>query len=102
MGMREEMKAKEKAINDIVTALVSLIQPGVDLQPRDDAKVSERTAPLRPNELAARWGLHPNTLGVWRHVGKGPKFVKVGSKVLYRMEEVKAYEEKHLQRSTVG
>jgi hypothetical protein len=47
---------------------------------------------LTPNELAARWRMHPGTLSNWRQAGRGPAFIKVGSKVLYPLSAVEAWE----------
>ena len=48
---------------------------------------------LTPEQLSNRWGGKPTeeTLGVWRHKKKGPKFVKLG-RVLYRLSDVVEYE----------
>ena len=34
-------------------------------------------------EAAVRLGLSPGTLRNWRHLGRGPAYVKVGRRVLY-------------------
>lgn len=33
---------------------------------------------LTNEEAAARLGIKPNTLEIWRHKGKGPPFIKLG------------------------
>ena len=33
---------------------------------------------LNTREVAALLGIQPNTLKLWRHQGKGPKFIKTG------------------------
>lgn len=43
-------------------------------------------------ELAARWKLSHQTLANWRHAGKGPPFIRVGSRVLYPLEGITAFE----------
>ncbi len=43
-------------------------------------------------ELAARWRISPRTLERWRCVGEGLSFVKVGSRVLYSLKDIEAYE----------
>ncbi|ALU40952.1 hypothetical protein AS188_00415 [Kocuria flava] len=43
---------------------------------------------LTPAELAKHLHSAPATLAQWRYRGKGPKFVKVGRKVLYRASDV--------------
>lgn len=47
---------------------------------------------LTPRELAARWKMAEQTLANWRFAGRGPRFVKIGRKVLYPMAEVEAWE----------
>lgn len=57
---------------------------------------------LTTEELAARWKMNPGSLCNWRQQGRGPKFIKVGSRVFYRVSDVEAYEAENLRRSTVG
>lgn len=47
---------------------------------------------LTTDELAARWRLHPGTLRNWRAQGRGPGFMRLGSRVLYSMAEVERVE----------
>lgn len=47
---------------------------------------------LTSKELADRWRLADQTLANWRHAGKGPPFIRVGSRVLYPIEGIHAYE----------
>ncbi len=42
-------------------------------------------------ELEALIGISRNTLRKWRWEGKGPKFVKLGARVAYRLEDIEAY-----------
>lgn len=46
---------------------------------------------LRETEVAARLGLAVSTLRVWRWAGKGPAFVKLGTAVRYRPEDVEDF-----------
>jgi hypothetical protein len=55
---------------------------------------------LRPNELAARWRISWKTLARWRWTGDGPRFLKVSGKVLYRIEDIEAYEAAHVRSCT--
>jgi hypothetical protein len=50
--------------------------------------------------LARRWSVSPRTLERWRWLGQGPSYLKVGGRVLYRLEDVEAFEAGSLQ--TVG
>ncbi|WP_249041968.1 helix-turn-helix transcriptional regulator, partial [Oceanicella actignis] len=47
---------------------------------------------LNQVELAARWKISPRTLERWRWTGEGPAFIKIGGRVVYRLEDVEAYE----------
>jgi predicted site-specific integrase-resolvase len=47
---------------------------------------------LTSKEVADRWRLSDQTLANWRHAGKGPPFIRVGSRVLYPIEAVNAFE----------
>ena len=57
-------------------------------------------AHFRQRDLARRLGLSPRTLEGWRWRGTGPRFVKAGGRVLYRLEDVEAFEETQLRQST--
>jgi len=43
-------------------------------------------------DLAARWHMSPRTLERWRWAGKGPAFVKLGGRVVYRLEAIETFE----------
>ena len=47
-------------------------------------------------ELAARWRISHRTLEYWRSLGDGPRFIKIGRRVVYRMEDVLAFEDREL------
>lgn len=55
---------------------------------------------LNQTELAARWSISARTLERWRWTGEGPAFLKIGGRVVYRIEDVQAYEQAHQRRST--
>lgn len=50
---------------------------------------------LDVREVAARYDgkVAINTLNNWRQGGGGPRFVKIGGRVLYRLSDVIAWEE---------
>lgn len=50
-------------------------------------------------DLARRWNLSPRTLERWRWLGKGPRFLKVGGRVVYRLQDIEAFEAEGLQSS---
>ena len=47
---------------------------------------------LNQAELSARWNLSPRTLERWRWLGEGPRYLKLGGRVLYCVEDVEQFE----------
>jgi hypothetical protein len=45
-------------------------------------------------------GVKPGTLEVWRCKGIGPRFVKSGSRVVYRLRDINEYLDNRTRRST--
>ncbi len=54
------------------------------------------TRHLSQIELAARWNISHRTLERWRTVGEGPRFIRLIGRVVYRLEDVEAYEAEQL------
>ena len=50
--------------------------------------------------LAERWGISPKTLERWRWLGCGPRYIKIGGRVVYRLDEIEAYEKRQTRSST--
>ena len=65
---------------------------------RKEAKMD--VAHFDQKQLAARWRISEATLERWRSEGLGPKFLKLGGRVLYRQVDIEAYEESCLATST--
>jgi hypothetical protein len=42
-------------------------------------------------ELAFRWRISPRTLERWRWSKTGPVFLKIGGRVIYRLEDIEAF-----------
>ena len=57
---------------------------------------------LNQKGLAERWQMSPRTLEQWRWQGKGPKFLKIGGRVVYRLEDIDAFEAANLCMNTIG
>ncbi len=55
---------------------------------------------LNQRQLAERWDISEATLERWRTEGIGPVFLKLQGRVLYRVEDVEAYEAECLRKST--
>ena len=60
------------------------------------------TAPRRllQAELAERWRVSPRTLERWRVTGTGPAWVQLNGRVLYRLEDVEAFERQRLRHGS--
>jgi len=50
--------------------------------------------------LAERWCVSETTLERWRSQGIGPVFLKLHGRIVYREEDIQAYEEECLRKST--
>jgi hypothetical protein len=57
---------------------------------------------LRQKQLADRWLMSPRTLEQWRWQGKGPKYLKIGATVVYRLEDIEAFEAENLHLNTTA
>ena len=57
---------------------------------------------LTQGQLADRWKISPRTFERWRWVGEGPRFLKLGGRVVYSVEDVEVYEAEQLRDSTTG
>lgn len=55
---------------------------------------------LTPQELSELWGIAVSTLRKWRWEGKGPRYCKLGERVVYRRVDIDAYADSNLYRST--
>jgi hypothetical protein len=55
---------------------------------------------INQKQLTDRWDLSERTLERWRAIGWGPLFLKIGGRVVYRVEDILPYEEQHLADST--
>lgn len=55
---------------------------------------------LDTRESADYLRLQPSTLETWRSRGGGPKFSKLGSRVVYRIEDLEAFLTAGVRRST--
>ena len=58
------------------------------------------TKHLNQIDLADRWNISPRTLERWRWTGEGPQFVKLGGRVVYRLEDIEAFEAEQLRDRT--
>ncbi len=57
---------------------------------------------LNQVELSRRWSISPRTLERWRWLGQGPRYLKIGGRVVYRLEDIEAYEAERTRESTAA
>ena len=55
---------------------------------------------LNQVELGRRWSLSPRTLENLRWKRKGPPYLKLGGRVVYRLDDVEAYERANIRLTT--
>jgi hypothetical protein len=55
---------------------------------------------LNQLQLARRWCMSPRTLERWRWTGEGPRFLKLVGRIVYREDDIEAYEADRLYAST--
>jgi hypothetical protein len=55
---------------------------------------------LNQVHLARRWHMSPRTLERWRWTGDGPAYLKIGGRVVYRLEDVETFERERRCEST--
>ncbi len=65
----------------------------------DDADASHGPRHLDQIELSRRWTISPRTLERWRWRNEGPAYLKIGGRVVYRLEDVEAYEQQRLRQA---
>lgn len=54
---------------------------------------------LTQKELARHWTISHRTLERWRWAGEGPAYMKIGGRVVYRSEDILAFEKDQLQHT---
>ena len=52
---------------------------------------------LMQAEVARRWRISPRTLERWRCAGTGPAWLQLNGRVLYRLEDVLAFERSRIR-----
>lgn len=55
---------------------------------------------ITTKELSKRWKINPNTIEHWRSVGLGPKFIRIGRKILYSLNSISEFEQMNTAENT--
>ena len=58
----------------------------------NSAGLTRKSRHLNQVELARRWDISHRTLERWRWLRQGPRYLKLGGRVVYRLEDVEAFE----------
>ena len=58
----------------------------------EPAAASQPVRHVSQKELAHRWGLSPRTLERWRWLKRGPVFLRLGGRIVYRLQDIESYE----------
>ena len=67
-----------------------------------DAREGKLIRHLNQVDLSRRWSISPRTLERWRWLGQGPRYLKIGGHVVYRLEDIEAYEAQQVRTSTAN
>ena len=59
-----------------------------------------RATTVPPKETAARLGVEASTLANWRWSGRGPRHIKVGGRVRYRLVDIAEWLDSQTRSST--
>lgn len=55
---------------------------------------------MSPDTLAIRWNMSTTTLSQWRWNGRGPRYLKLGRRVMYRLQDIEKFEEQKVRCNT--
>jgi hypothetical protein len=50
-------------------------------------------------DLSRRWNISPRTLERWRWLKQGPTYLKIGGRVVYRLEDIEAFEKAQINKA---
>ena len=60
--------------------------------PPNAPKAERPVRHLNQIDLSRRWSISPRTLERWRWLKSGPQYLKIGGRVVYRLEDVESFE----------
>jgi hypothetical protein len=79
---------------------LSSIPVKASAQAASNANTDRPIRHLNQIELSRRWSISPRTLERWRWLKAGPRYLKIGGRVVYRLEDVEAFEAKQTKESS--
>ena len=60
-----------------------------------NAEIASSEQSLNVPQAAEYLGIHPRTLDNWRSQHRGPRYIRLGRRIVYRVGDVEAYLEAH-------
>jgi hypothetical protein len=57
---------------------------------------------LNQIQLSRRWSISPRTLERWRWLKAGPAYLKLGGRVLYRLQDIENFEASQAKNHSGG
>jgi hypothetical protein len=57
---------------------------------------------LNQVQVARRWSLSPRTLERWRWLKQGPRYLKLGGRAVYRLEDIEAFEAEQVRTASAS
>ena len=104
-GQPSAATPRPESTRDVLDVLASSIARTATIESKPEPQLQAPAIPAEPNRelltekmLADRWVCSVARLQRWRTVGKGPPYLKIVGKVLYRLKDIEAYEEASLVR----
>lgn len=79
-----------------------MISPTLRFAPEQTKPPADTLRHLNQIDLARRWRVSSRTLERWRWLRRGPAYLKVGNHVVYRLEDVEAYEKEQRRTSAAA
>ena len=95
------MDALHKILRETAAANLERVTPAGQKNPAvvldGAAPLDGQAAHLTQHDLARRWRMSERTLEAWRWRKRGPPYLRIGGKIIYRRSDVLAYEAAHLR-----
>ena len=82
----EEKRFTEGDIMDLFLRALKILEQG---------RIEDENPLLNESKTAQILGLSKGTLTVWRHQGKGPRYVKLGGAIRYKLRDLTEYIKAH-------
>jgi hypothetical protein len=76
---------------DLDSIFFSRLRPLADDSANEENTRMSETC-LNQIDLARRWKISPRTLERWRWLREGPRYLKLGGRVLYRVADIEEFE----------